>query len=382
MKPRLTSGKLDPAVARNSIAPILWMLALGPMLVASDCAQNPRNLVDSVAAEQTAATFELDVSRSQSDLAELTRHPHPLGSIRQREVASWLVSRLTSEGIRAVQENFNVVTPNPANRRTSEKTALTVNLIGHNIYATDVGRPNPPCVVALASHYDSKDIAGVKYLGANDSGSSTAVLLQLLTHIKKHNAYHQMSCGFVGWFFDGEESMLANWTDGELSHPSKMIDHTYGSRMLASKLMPCIFSGKPSRCLPAENGQNTGPAVAAVILLDMIGSPGLKLSRDLQSSPELQRIAQRGAALLGLPEIFTEQATSIEDDHRPFRALGIPAIDLIDFQHLQHWHQPSDDVGTLSPASLNIAGHLALYVASSLANPANPKPPAKKINHQ
>jgi hypothetical protein len=369
-------------VARNSIAPIFWMLALGPTLIASDCAQNPSKSVNSVAAEQTAATFELDVARSQSDLAELTRHPHPLGSIRQREVASWLVSRLTSEGIRAVKEDFNAVTPNPATQRTSENTPLTVNLIGHNIYAMDVGRLNPPCVVALASHYDSKDIAGVKYLGANDSGSSTAVLLQLLTHIKKHSVYHQMTCGFVGWFFDGEESVLANWTDGQLSHPSRMIDHTYGSRMLASKLIPCMFSGKPSSCLPAENGRNTGPAVAAVILLDMIGSPELKLSRDLQSSPELQRIAQRGAALLGLPEIFTEQAASIEDDHRPFRALGIPAIDLIDFQHLKHWHKPSDDVDTLSPASLNIAGHIALYVASSLANPADPKHPTKKINNQ
>jgi hypothetical protein len=356
-------------VARNSIAPIYWMLALGPILVASDCAQNHSKSASSVAVVQTAATFELDVTRSQSDLAELTRYPHPLGSIRQRKVASWLVSRLTSEDIRAVQEDFNAVTPNPAFQPKSENASPSVNLVGHNIYAKDVGRLNPPCVVALASHYDTKDVAGVKYLGANDSGSSTAVLVQLLTHIKKHTVYHQMTCGFVGWFFDGEESVLANWTDGELSHPSRMIDHTYGSRMLASKLVPCKFNGKPSRCLPAESGQTAGPAVVAVILLDMIGSPGLKLSRDLQSSPDLQRIAQNGAALLGVPEIFTEQATYIEDDHRPFRALGIPAIDLIDFQHLQHWHQPSDDVDTLSPASLNIAGHLALYVASSLANP-------------
>lgn len=365
-------------MARKFNTPLLWVLALSPTLVASDCGQNHSKSASSVAAEQTAATFELDVTRSRSDLAELTKYPHPLGSMRQRDVAAWLVSRLTSEGIRAVQEDFDAVTPNPAIQRDSVTPLLTVNRIGRNIYATDVGRLSPPCVVALASHFDTKDVRGAKYLGANDSGSSTAVLLQLLTHIKKHSAYHQMTCGFVGWFFDGEESVLANWSDGEVAHPSRMIDHTYGSRMLASKLVPCTFGGKPSRCLPAENGQKPGPAVAAVILLDMIGSPGLKLSSDLQSSPELLSIAQRGAALLGLPEIFTEQAASIEDDHGPFRALGIQAIDLIDFTHLQHWHQPSDDVGTLSPVSMNIAGHLALYIASSIANPPDPKSSSSK----
>ena len=335
-----------------------------------------------MAAGQPGASFQLELTRAQSDLAQLTRQPHPLGSMRQREVASWLVSRLTSEGIRAVQEDFNVVTPNPSAQHTSDHASLTANRVGHNVYAMDIGRLTPPCIVALASHFDTKNVAGVDYLGANDSGSSTAVLLQLLTHIKRHRTYDQMNCGFIGWFFDGEESVLAGWNDGEVSHPARMIDHTYGSRMLASKLVPCTFAGKPSHCLPPESGQHAGPAVVAMVLIDMIGSPELKLSRDLKSSSELQRFAQSGAALIGLPEIFTEQAASIEDDHSPFRALGIHAIDLIDFQHLQHWHQPSDDVDTLAPASLNIAGNLALYVASSLAHPAHPKHPTKKNNHQ
>ncbi|MHA0111776.1 hypothetical protein ACXYUI_32520, partial [Klebsiella pneumoniae] len=76
-------------------------------------------------------------------------------------------------------------------------------------------------------------------------------------------------------------------------------------------------------------GSSPGPALLAVVLLDMVGSPQLQLTAESNSSPRLRAAAQTGAVWLGYPNLFGPEA-AIEDDHRPFLNAGVEALDLID----------------------------------------------------
>ena len=139
------------------------------------------------------------------------------------------------------------------------------------------------------------------------------------------------------------------------------VDHTYGSRTFASSLVPCQYQNQAARCLPDDLG---GGALRALVLVDMIGSPGLLLSRDPGSTHALWALTEQAAAELGYQQVISHQQHGlIEDDHTPFAALGIPAIDLIDFENLQHWHQPTDDLSHIDFDSMERAARIALLVA-------------------
>ena len=103
------------------------------------------------------------------------------------------------------------------------------------------------------------------------------------------------------------------------------------------------------------------------MLLDMIGSPDVVLVRELNSSPNLVDLAVRFAEELALPNLFETTPRAVEDDHIPFVRAGIPAIDLIDFHHLQFWHQAGDDPATISMKSVESCSKVGLGVALSVA---------------
>jgi hypothetical protein len=48
------------------------------------------------------------------------------------------------------------------------------------------------------------------------------------------------------------------------------------------------------------------------------------------------------------------------DDHTPLNEIGIPVIDLIDFD-FPPWHTAGDTVDKISAESLEIVGRVALY---------------------
>ncbi|MBK7644134.1 MAG: M28 family peptidase [Planctomycetes bacterium] len=82
-------------------------------------------------------------------------------------------------------------------------------------------------MVILASHYDTKLARGRfarPFVGANDGGSSTAVLLELARALAKAGP-RTLTYRFL--FLDGEEAVRWDWA-GE--------DNTYGSRQHAQAL--------------------------------------------------------------------------------------------------------------------------------------------------
>ena len=72
------------------------------------------------------------------------------------------------------------------------------------------------------------------------------------------------------------------------------------------------------------------------------------------------------AEALNLRKYFTYFDRGISDDHAPPNAVGIPTIDLIDFDFAA-WHTPEDTIDKLSTESLRTVGAVVCYYLSEMA---------------
>jgi glutaminyl-peptide cyclotransferase len=190
-----------------------------------------------------------------------------------------------------------------------------------------------PDVILLAGHYDTKLFREFRFVGANDGGSSAALLLELgrrLAGVQRRYTY------WLVWF-DGEEARGA-WT---------ATDSLYGSRQLAGELAK---SGRLPR---------------AMILVDMIGDRDLAINREAHSAPWLTDIIWEAAARLGYSRHFRRELMPVEDDHVPFLRLGVPAALLIDFNY-PPWHTAEDTVDKVSAQSLAVVGEVLLEALPSV----------------
>jgi glutaminyl-peptide cyclotransferase len=129
--------------------------------------------------------------------------------------------------------------------------------------------------------------------------------------------------------------------------------------------------GANAFCMNSEWDATSGKPLIALILLDMIGSPEIIISRDSQSSPALLNLAQKVLDHLGKGSALAKFAQPIADDHIPFLKRGVNAIDIIDFHHLDTWHKEGDDPDKISHESVQLATQLALGMALEIAS--NPK---------
>jgi hypothetical protein len=69
---------------------------------------------------------------------------------------------------------------------------------------------------------------------------------------------------------------------------------------------------------------------------------------------------------LKLRNYFSYLDRDLIDDHAPLNAIGIPTIDIIDFDY-PWWHTADDTMDKISAQSLQITGSVALYYLSELA---------------
>ena len=90
--------------------------------------------------------------------------PRPAGTDGARKAADYLAERMTRYGLVVSVDEFTA---------PSGKT----NLVFRNVLGTVTGRGAG--TVVLASHYDTKTGISPEFIGANDSGSSTGLLLEL-----------------------------------------------------------------------------------------------------------------------------------------------------------------------------------------------------------
>ena len=180
-------------------------------------------------------------------------------------------------------------------------------------------------VIMIAGHYDTKWFPNFRFVGANDGGSSTALLLQLARELAKAPRE------FTYWltFFDGEEA-FAEWT---------ATDSLYGSRHLAGELT------------------RTARLPRAVIVVDMIGDRDLAIRKEAHSAAWLTGIIWDTARRLGHGKHFLNEVMPVEDDHAPFLRANVPSALLIDFDY-PPWHTAADTLDKVSAKSLAVVGEV------------------------
>jgi hypothetical protein len=203
-----------------------------------------------------------------------------------------------------------------------------------NLIARFPGQGNPAPLFLLCSHYDTKTFETIKFVGANDSGSSTGLLLELARVIGEHP---NLAAKIELVFFDGEEA-YDHFSD---------TDGLYGSRYFAKHL--------------GGSRQFRGG-----ILFDMVGDRSLDVTLPADSPPEMARDIFAASEALKLRNYFTYLDREMIDDHSPLNAIGISTIDMIDFDY-PWWHTAEDTIDKLSAQSLQIVGSVALYYLSEFA---------------
>lgn len=242
--------------------------------------------------------------------------PRPSGSQALAQSRQWIVGQLRQMGAQVEEDAFVASTP-------------LGNLPMANLIAKFPGARSQ--VVIVAGHYDTKRFEDIRFVGANDGGSSAACLLELsrwLVHRKNALTYWLV-------FFDGEEA-VREWS---------ATDSLYGSRHLVQKLSA---SGELSR-------------VQALILVDMIGDAQLDILREYKSTPWLAELVSNVARRLGYAKYFSARELAIDDDHIPFVNAGVSAVDLIDYDYgpqNSYWHTADDTPAHCSPLSLTIVGRV------------------------
>jgi Zn-dependent M28 family amino/carboxypeptidase len=206
-----------------------------------------------------------------------------------------------------------------------------------NIIADCGGDPAARLLV-VSGHYDTKRLPG--FVGANDGGSSAGLLLELAQAVAARKWKHQIR---LVWF-DGEEAVHREWSTA---------DSVYGSTHLARRW----------------KDDGTLARIDALINVDMIGDKDLDIVQEQGSSAALNKLVWQVAADLHDQDAFQDASGAIDDDHMPFRRLGVNAIDLIDFDFgpsNSYWHTPQDTMDKLSAHSLQVVGSVVLETLKRL----------------
>lgn len=273
-----------------------------------------------------------DGERSFLDLRDLVAiGPRPAGSPGAVLARDLIRQRLRQAGWPVRDQAFKIQPPRGS------------AIDGLNLIASRRGRK--PDLIILATHYDTKRIDGIRFVGANDGASGAALLLELARGLGPEAGE------FTLWlaFFDGEEAV------GSTITPE---DGLYGSRALAAEM--------------ARDGSLA--RVRAFLLVDMVADRDLNLMVDSSSTPELVELMTQEAARLGNAQLVDRSARlTLIDDHTPFIERGVGnVLALIDFQYGARqfpgplWHSEQDDLTAVSAGSLNSVGRLVVQLLARL----------------
>src|SRR5882672_4237397 len=287
-----------------------WVFALG--LSAASCAL-------------PASAESLNSTRAMRYTREVVAFgPRPIGSANHKKLETYILDHLKGD---SVEEDAFIAD-------TVEGKFPVRNLIA-KFPGTREG------IIVIAGHYDTNyPLRNTGYVGANDGGSSAAILLELANQLRGKKRE-----GYSVWLLwtDGEEA-VKNWT---------ATDSLYGVRHLAEKWQK----------------DGTLKNIKAFLLADMMGDADLNVDRDANSTPWLEDMVYQAATQLGYQSHFFARTIPIEDDHLPFVERGVPSADLIDLDYgygnVFH-HTPQDTMDKLSHKSIEIVGKVILKTIEML----------------
>jgi glutaminyl-peptide cyclotransferase len=263
-----------------------------------------------------APAAKFDSGRAWEHLRQLVAiGPRPSGSAAIEQTRTYIKGQLAAAGLTAVEQAWDEQTP-----------IDRVKMV--NLAATIPGARKDRIV--FAGHYDTKLYREFRFVGASDGASSAAFLLELARVLKARK--NALTIELL--FLDGEEARLPEW---------RGTDNTYGSRHYVA----------------AATRDGSLATLKALVLVDMIGDRDLTIRRDTNSTPWLTNIVWETAKQQKLDGYFMADQTTVEDDHLPFLAAGVPAVDIIDLDY-EAWHTPKDTLDAVSARSLQVVGDVVL----------------------
>ncbi len=250
--------------------------------------------------------------------------PRPLGGANHRKVEDFILAHLKGGDVE--NDVFTANTP---------EGKLPV----HNIIAKFPGTRDG--IIVIASHYDTNyPLRNTSFVGANDGGSSSGLLLQFANQFRGKKLD-----GYSVWLVwdDAEEAIKPDGSGGLPREMPFEQDSLYGITHLRDKWQT----------------DGSLKKIKAFLLADMIGDADLNVEHDANSTPWLEAVVYEAATRMGYQSHFFARTMEVDDDHIPFVKLGVPAADFIDFDYGYnnvYWHTTQDTVDKLSPKSLEIVG--------------------------
>jgi len=309
-------------------------------------------LTGALACTQTKTQAQAPAAAEQARTGGAAKNPAPASSANRGPAP-------TIDAARALQYTKEVVALGPRPIGSAGHKKLEQYILGHlkgdqveddaftaetvegkfpvrNILAKFPG--NKDGIIVIAGHYDTVyPLRKTAFVGANDGGSSTAILLEIANQLRGKR--RDGSSVWLVWT-DAEEA-VREWSD---------TDSLYGTRHLATKWQ--------------QDG--TIRKIKAFLLADMIGDADLNIERETNSTPWLEDLVYDAATRLGYQSHFFARTLDIQDDHLPFVKLGVPCADIVDLDYgygnVFH-HSVQDTMDKLSPKSMQIAGDVILQTA-------------------
>jgi hypothetical protein len=194
--------------------------------------------------------------------------------------------------------------------------------------------------VLLCSHYDTRPIADQEanpanwnkpFVSANDGTSGVAFMMELGNHMK------DLKCEFGVDFvlFDGEEYVFE--TDRVGGGGDR---YFIGSEYFADDYKKT--KGKRKHRYDAG------------VLFDLFAGKGANLKVELHSFDSAKELVEQiwgVAKAVGAKSFQYERGWEVLDDHIALNKVGIPTVDVIDFDY-PHWHKLSDTPDKVDGAQL------------------------------
>ncbi|MCI0496279.1 M28 family peptidase [candidate division KSB1 bacterium] len=249
------------------------------------------------------------------------------GTAAHLKCRDYLVATLRNYSNQVTLQPFQATMP------ASQKPVTCYNIIA-NFY------PNQTRRVLLCAHWDTRPWADrdpdpanhqKPVLGANDGASGVAVLLEIARII----SIVPPKFGLDIVLFDAEDFGTYGQND----------TWALGSKQFAKNVV-----------------KNYHPEFG--ILLDLIGDADQQLYIEQNSYRYARSVVDKVwnvAQRLHVHEFIPEAKYEVYDDHLSLLEIGIPCIDIIDFDY-QHWHTISDTPDKCSPESLDNVGRVLLAV--------------------
>ena len=186
--------------------------------------------------------------------------------------------------------------------------------------------PGTRPAIVVGAHYDV-EATPKGFVGANDGAAGTAAVVELARTLRRaRRPRGAPEIRFV--LFDGEEEPAGCEPFEECG--------IRGSRAYARTHAPS--------------------ETRAMVLLDYVAERGARFPMEGTSDPELWARLRASARRVGALRSFPDRTgVSLIDDHTPFLQLGIPAIDVIDFDY-PHRDTLRDTVDKTSARTLDAVG--------------------------